>query len=345
VILRFCRKKVLQKSHHATLGAIIIGNNRNTSRLASYLYGAPESGYHLAGVVAGEKYVEDLPKRIKIFESVDDALKKTDPDVIFQTDKHLTEEVYRKSLDYHIPDYFVPNETTLSSQLGELELVGNIPVILAKTTPLTGGAKVVKRIFDILLGVILFVLALIPMAVIWVILKITEPKANPLFSDIRLTQYDREFRLYKFRSMKAEYSGMTPEEAFKKMGKEELIEKYRKNGDFLENDPRVTKVGKFLRKTSLDELPQLWNVIVGDISLIGPRALIPGELKDYGDRSLLLSIKSGLTGLAQVSGRRDISFEERRAIDIYYINNWSLGLDFQILLKTVAAVFKHEGAK
>ena len=145
--------------------------------------------------------------------------------------------------------------------------------------------------------------------------------------------------------MKPQFSGMSPEEAFTRMGRPGLIEKYRKGGDFIPNDPRITKIGHFIRKTSLDELPQLWNVVRGDISLVGPRALVPGELKTYGDRSLLLTVKSGLTGLAQVSGRRDISFEERRSLDLYSIKNWSLGFDFQILLRTVKAVFRHEGAK
>lgn len=129
------------------------------------------------------------------------------------------------------------------------------------------------------------------------------------------------------------------------MGKPELIEKYRKNGDYLPDDPRITKIGKFIRKTSLDELPQLINVIKGDISLVGPRALVPGELRDYGDRSLLLSVKSGLTGLAQVSGRRSISFDERRALDLYYVQNWSLWLDISILFRTIGAVFSQKGAK
>ena len=115
------------------------------------------------------------------------------------------------------------------------------------------------------------------------------------------------------------------------MGKPELIKKYRDGGDYIKNDPRVSKFGHFIRETSLDELPQLINVFKGDISLVGPRALVPGELRDYGDRSLLLTVKSGLTGLAQVSGRRDISFEEL--------------LDFQILFRTIGAVLLHKGAK
>jgi len=191
----------------------------------------------------------------------------------------------------------------------------------------------------------MFIVALIPMLILWLIIKFSDPKNPAVYSEIRLSQYNRRFKIYKFRSMKQEYCGLSPEEAFKKMGKPELIKKYRKNGDFLKNDPRITKIGKFIRKTSLDELPQLFNVIKGDISLVGPRALVPGELRTYGDRSLLLTVKSGLTGLAQVSGRRDISFEERRSLDIYYIQNWSLLLDLQIFFRTIIVVFKSEGAK
>ena len=94
-----------------------------------------------------------------------------------------------------------------------------------------------------------------------------------------------------------------------------------------------------------DELPQLFNVLRGDISLVGPRALVPGELRNYGDRSLLLTVKSGLTGLAQVSGRRDISFDERRSLDLYYIQNWSVLFDLQIILQTIRAVIFQKGAK
>lgn len=191
----------------------------------------------------------------------------------------------------------------------------------------------------------MLILALIPMIILWIIIKISSLKNPAIYSEIRLSQFNRKFKIYKFRSMKPEFSGMSPEEAFKKMGRPELIKKYRKNGDFLPDDPRITRIGRFIRSTSLDELPQLFNVVRGDISLVGPRALVPGELRKYGDRSLLLTVKSGLTGLAQVSGRRNISFEERRALDLYYIKNWSIALDFQILLRTVKTVLIHEGAK
>ena len=129
------------------------------------------------------------------------------------------------------------------------------------------------------------------------------------------------------------------------MGKPELSRIYRENGDQLDNDPRVTKIGKFLRATSLDELPQLFNVVKGDISLVGPRALIPQEINQYKKKDIILAVKSGVTGLAQVSGRRDISFEERRRLDVYYVQNWSILLDIQILFKTVVSVIFRRGAK
>ena len=236
--------------------------------------------------------------------------------------------------------------------MGELELVGNTPVILVKSTPLIGGAKAIKRLIDLLLGSLILLFALVPMLLIFIIQKLLNPKARAIYTQTRLTRFNTKIKIYKFRSIKPAYSGLSPEDAFKKMQAEQVIKSakkyidaYRKNGDYLENDPRMTKFGDFLRKTSLDELPQLLNVLKGDLSLVGPRALVPGELKDYGDRSLLLSVKSGLTGLAQVSGRRDISFAERRALDLYYIQNWSVRFDLQILARTVKAVLTRKGAK
>ena len=239
----------------------------------------------------------------------------------------------------------MPTESSLSSHIGKLELIGDTPAISVRVTPLVGGARIIKRMMDIVIGGIMLILAAIPMAIIWLVVKISDPKHSAFYSENRLSRYNQKVRIYKFRSMKPEFSGMSPEDAFKKMGKPELIEQYRSGGDFIPNDPRITRVGRFLRASSLDELPQLINVVRGDIALVGPRALVPGELRNYGDRSLLLSVKSGLTGLAQVSGRRDISFEERRALDLYYVQNWSVWLDITILFRTIGAVILRKGAK
>ena len=343
VMVRLFIRMIFRKDY-ATKSMIIIGNNKNTEYLADYIASTPESGYRLAGVVAGKRFV---PKNLqtKQYSSLKDALKHTMPDAIFQTDEKSTEYVYKQAIERHLLYYFVPSESALSSHFGELELVGSVPAVLVMATPLTGIYAALKRLFDVIFALLAIIVAAIPMLIVWLIIKCSDFRHSAFYTDERLTQYNRKFKCYKFRTMKPEYSGMTAEMAFLKMGKPELSKKYRKGGDYISNDPRITRVGRFLRRTSLDELPQLFNILKGDISLIGPRALLPGELRDYGDRSLILTVKSGLTGFAQVSGRRDISFEERRALDIYYVKNWSFGLDLTIFFKTIAVVLRGEGAK
>ena len=350
-ILKFIRRRVLQQKIGA-LKAIIIGNSKITTRLINQMIDYPEEGYRVVGVVSGNQYIPEEHRKSLQFSSLKEALKKCNADVIFQTDEKQIEYVYRQSINHHLHYYFTPSETALSTSMGELELIGSTPVIMVKATPLVGSAKVVKRVMDLILGIILLILASPFMLVIWLIIKLSTPKASAIYSETRLSRFNQKVKIYKFRSMKIEYSGMSPEAAFLKMEKTgkiknaaELSHQYRENGDFLEHDPRITKIGKFIRATSLDELPQLINVIKGDISLVGPRALVPGELRNYGDRSLLLTVKSGLTGLAQVSGRRSISFDERRALDLYYIQNWSVLFDLQILLRTIRAVLIRKGAK
>lgn len=346
--LRIIRLRLLVLRKIGTQRVIIIGNSKSTTALLEHFSAFPEEGYRVVSVVAGKKYI---PQRFRKLQdsSLKEAfsrLSKAPADTIFHTDPRQTDYVYTESIRHHALYYHVPNESMLATHTGSLALIGDTPAILVKVTPLnTGAARFLKRTEDLIFGGILFLLALIPMLIIWLIVKLSSPKVSAFYASTRLSRYNRKVKIYKFRSMKPEYSGMSPEEAFIKMGKPQLIKKYRANGDSLETDPRITRIGKFLRSTSLDELPQLWNVLKGDISLVGPRALVPGELRNYGDRSLLLSVKSGLTGLAQVSGRRDISFEERRTLDLYYIQNWSLRLDIEILFRTVTAVLFRRGAK
>lgn len=336
--------RLIFRNDYAVKRAIIIGNHKNTGYLADYISSTPEAGYRLAGIVSAKRFIPGDLKTHQ-YSSLKDALRKARADVIFQTDEKSTEYVYRQSVLRHLEYYFVPSETALSSHFGELELIGNTPAVMVMVTPLVGGYAAIKRLFDIVFSLVAIIITAIPMLITWIVLKLSDFKHSAIYSDERLTQYNRRFKCYKFRSMKPEYSGMPAEKAFVLMGKPELVKKYRKNGDYMKNDPRITKIGRFIRRTSIDELPQLFNILKGDISLIGPRALKPEELRSYGDRSLLLTVKSGLTGFAQVSGRRDISFEERRALDIYYVRNWSLGLDLTIFFKTITTVLKGDGAK
>jgi lipopolysaccharide/colanic/teichoic acid biosynthesis glycosyltransferase len=224
-----------------------------------------------------------------------------------------------------------------------VDLFQSIPIIAVNQTALIGWGRIIKRLFDLFLGIILLAIALPIMAVICFIMIFDH--GDPVFSQVRLSRYGNKIRIYKFRTQLHAYNRMTPEAGFIKMGRPELAKRYRDNGDFLENDPRISKLGKFLRKTSLDELPQLINVVKGDLSLVGPRPLEPFELEKYGQKSILLSVKTGMTGLAVISGRRDIPFNERRKLDLYYVQNWSFLNDLVILARTVSVVLFHRGAR
>lgn len=335
---------VLLDHGRGTLKLVIVGNSPATLSLSEYINGNPRSGYVITGIIANNQYI--LPVlEAKKFTSLTLALKHSRPDIIIQTDTNRQEEIYKVAVDHHASYRYVSEHQALSSSRNTIELLGTLPVINVSTTPLIGHGRAVKRILDILMGSGILLLALPFMLIIALISKIAEPRAPIFFKQKRLSRFNHPVYIYKFRTMKQAYSGMSPEEAFEKMGKPELSKTYRDNGDQLDKDPRVTAFGRILRATSLDELPQLLNVIKGDISLVGPRVLVPSELSQYPNKNLILSVKSGLTGLAQVSGRRNISFEDRRALDIYYVQNWTLMLDLQIILKTAYYVLLQRGAK
>jgi exopolysaccharide biosynthesis polyprenyl glycosylphosphotransferase len=342
--IQLARRAILRRGI-GVLNTVVIGNDDSTISIVEQFKDDLESGYRVVGIVAAEDYVPAYAKSLRYNSLADVLASNTKVDVVIQTDEARTDRVYFDTVDHHLSYMFVPSQKALLSRMGEMHIIGTEPVINVRTTPLIGWARVVKRIGDFVAGIISFVIASPFMLIIAVLIKLSEPKAKVIYKVGRLSRFGKEVKIFKFRTMKHEYNNMSPEDAFKKMGKPELAKEYRENGDQLDADPRISKLGRFLRTTSLDELPQLLNVIRGDISLVGPRALVPEELKEYQNKNLILSVKSGLTGLAQVSGRRNISFEERRSLDIYYIQNWSLALDVQIMLKTIVTVLLRRGAR
>lgn len=327
---------------------LVVGNNSSTKSVLDQFVNTARTGYRVVGIVGPAQ--AEYPK-IPAFDSLEQAQKslRTRPiQSIIQTRLYKDEERNSEVLSFaqkrHIEFRFIPANTELYSNI-EVELFREIPVITVHQTALIGWGWVVKRVFDLMFGLIFLVIVSPLLLLIAVLLKLTEPRSPILLRQKRLTQFDRVFTVYKFRSMKQKYNGLTPEAAFKLMEKPELATEYRANGDFLENDPRISTFGRLLRRASLDELPQLFNVVKGDISLVGPRALVPEELAKYHQKHHILSVKSGMTGLAQVSGRLDISFEERRKLDIYYVQNWSFWLDIMILIRTLRTVISGKGAK
>jgi exopolysaccharide biosynthesis polyprenyl glycosylphosphotransferase len=326
---------------------LIIGGTKIAKELVDSLRNSRESGYRILGVVSSRPDAHRNFPDIKVFSDFESACKnlgKGQIHGIVQTelygDSSKNNQILNYSQEQHVSYRFIPGNTELFVGNIEVELFrSSVPVIAVHQTALVGWGRIIKRLFDLVVTVPL-VLLLSPVFLLVILAElIFGGKGKVLFKQIRLTRYNRQFNAHKFRTIRQKYNGLTPEQAFAKMGEPALIKEFRDNGDFLVHDPRLTSLGRFLRTTSLDELPQLFNILKGDISLVGPRALVPQELDVYDKRHAILSVKSGLTGLAQVSGRKNISFNERRKLDIYYVQNWSFWLDIVILLKTVRVIF------
>ena len=197
--------------------------------------------------------------------------------------------------------------------------------------------KYIKRMMDVILATIALVVLSPIFLIIAIAIKI-ESKGPVFFKHTRIGKNGKIIKLYKFRSMV-----INAEELIKSFTPEQMKE-YKENYK-LTNDPRITKIGKFLRKTSLDELPQLFNIIKGDLSIIGPRPVVTDELKKYGTNTeKFLSVTPGLTGYWAANGRSCTSYEQRMQMELYYIDNLSLKMDIKVFFKTIEAVIKREGA-
>ncbi len=323
---------------------LIVGDTSKSAEVAEAIANTKSTGQRVLGVVGREA------KGFKNYSNFSVALEKVSEPIhsIIQTELYKDQEkndaVLRFAQVNHAAYRFVPGNSSLFVGNMEVELFGgSIPMIAVHQTALVGWGRVVKRLFDIFGSIILIIVTSPIMLLTAIAVKLSDPK-GPVFmrgvQQERLTRHNRIFKVLKFRSHYAKFDGKKDEEVFAMIGKPELIKEYRKNGDRLDHDFRVTPVGRITRRTHIDELPQLFNILHGEISLVGPRALIPNELNKYEKKHTILSVKSGLTGLAQVSGLRDISFEERRKLDTFYVQNWSFWLDLTILVKTIKAVIR-----
>lgn len=330
---------------------LLVGDTKTTQRLIEALEETSITGYRVLGVVGGVKHSlkKDRPyHQYKSFAAAVGHLRNRQIHTVIQTELYAdttkNDEILTYAQENHVAYRFVPGNSELFVGKIEVDLFHAVPVIAVHQTALIGWGRVVKRLTDIFLGGLFLIIATPIMILIAIAIKLSDGGAI-FFRQERLSRFDTKVNIFKFRSLRKDVNGLTPEEAFEKLGKPELIKQYRSNGDSLENDPRLSKVGRFIRRTSLDELPQLINVVRGDISLVGPRALLAYELDQYDQKNLILSVKSGLTGLAQISGVRDLSFNERRKLDLFYVQNWSFWGDMVILAKTFSVVLFHKGTR
>jgi exopolysaccharide biosynthesis polyprenyl glycosylphosphotransferase len=214
--------------------------------------------------------------------------------------------------------------------------VAGMPLLHVEHPDINGVRQLVKSGFDKLVAAVALVVLAVPMLAISIVVRATSP-GPALFRQTRIGRGGREFQVLKFRTMVADAERL----------KQVLLDNNESDGVLfkIRNDPRITRVGALLRRYSLDELPQLLNVLRGEMSLVGPRPPLPAEVEKYGaDVRRRLVVKPGMTGLWQVSGRSDLSWEESVRLDLRYVENWSLMLDLQVLWKTWSAVTRGEGA-
>ncbi len=329
---------------------LIIGNSAATYDIARELSNTSKSGYQIVAM-AGPRRFASIESGIKHFTSFEQALKKINEmriTTIIQTDLYDSESrnqhILASAQTNHIQYNFIPGEPEFYAGKNSVDVFLGYPMITVHQTPLTGWGEILKQIFDTIAAAILIII-LSPLYLILIILQLIFNPGPVFYVSKRLSKFSDPINLVKFRSMGRKYGKKDAAEEFIDMGREDLAQEYKKNHK-VANDPRITRFGKFLRDTSLDELPQLFNVVKGDLSLVGPRPILPQEVKFGKTRAALLhSVRSGVTGLWQVSGRSNLSFDERIELELYYARNWSFWLDIKILFKTIAVVFRRSGAR
>lgn len=348
-ILRFIRSLMFQLGKGISR-VLIIGNSSATRDIAENLSYTHRSGYKLVAV-CGPKRVIPPGLEVTHFLSIDAALKKIESlrvTTIIQTDLYDSTDRNQRILGAaqinHISYSFIPGEAEFYAGKNTVDVFLGYPMISVSQTPLIGWGAITKQIFDFVASIILLII-IAPLLLLLIILQSVFNPGPVFYMSERLSKFSEPIRLIKFRSMNARYGKRDAAIEFREMGRDDLVAEYKVYRK-VENDPRVTWFGKFLRNTSLDELPQIFNVIKGDLSLVGPRPILPQEVKFSASRTALLhSVKSGVTGLWQVSGRSNLSFDERIELELFYAQNWSFWLDIKILFKTLGVVLRRKGAR
>ncbi len=318
----------------------IVGHDAIALELKNTLETQPELGYTISD----------------IFEKFDTAtkekLEKNLPDEIMFANPRAHEKESLRALQFadthHITfKYSADLFSTLSANTA-MYPIGSVPIVELKRTALDGWGSVIKRIFDVILSLLVIVLVS-PLMLVTALIILIETGRPIIYKNERVGIHGHKFFTLKFRSMYqqdstgTQFGGKQAEEKERELIKKQSM----KAGPIykIQNDPRVTPFGRFIRRWSIDELPQFFNVFFGDMSIVGPRPHQPREVELYEESyRKVFALKPGITGLSQVSGRSDLSFEDEMRLDVLYIEKWSLGLDIIIFLKTPFILFKKRKA-
>lgn len=344
VVVRVLLRIVRAQAYRAGIGAervIVVGNNRLARMVMQLLAQDPTLGCRVLG------FVDDNPERdfgrfraLGTLEHLPALSRQLDADRIivalpaarYQEVMRVLDQCQANGLGLSlVPDLF---ELRLSHV--SMDTVGGIPFLDLKDARIGGGNLVLKRVLDVGLSLTL-VAGLSPLLFLLALAIRLDSPGPVFFWQMRLGRDAVPFRFVKFRSM---HTGA--EQALAEL---EALNEVQGPIFKMREDPRLTRVGRLLRRMSLDELPQLWNVLRGEMSLVGPRPPLPSEVERYEDwHCRRLEVVPGITGLWQVSGRSELSFDEMVMLDLYYIENWSLTLDLQILARTIPTVLAGRGA-
>lgn len=321
---------------------LIVGAGEMGRTVVRTIAARPELGYQIVG------FVDDNPSKAELgrlknmggLEMVEEILRSEPVDEVLITlpwmyQRKITALV-RACERFGVRARVVPDIFQLSLSRLDVDDIGGIPLVGIKEAKISRLGRLAKRALDVLVAALVLLVMAVPMLIIALLIRLESP-GPAVFTQTRIGERGRPFSIYKFRSMhlKAEEE------------RDRLRALNQATGPLfkIKDDPRQTRVGRFLRRTSLDELPQFFNVLRGDMSLVGPRPGLPEEVEQYQSwHRQRLEAPQGLTGLWQVSGRSDLTFDEGCLLDIYYIENWSLALDFIIILRTIPRVLLGNGA-
>ncbi len=308
---------------------LLVGYSRTTEVYLDRIFANPEWGYSVLGILDNEMEKGTRYRGISVLGKLSDlstVLSENDLDELVialkVTDYTMLTDIVETGERFGLHTKFAPDFMNMISGKADMEDMDGVPVINIRTIPLSFmGNRMIKRAEDLLFGTIALILAALPMLITAILVKCSS-KGPVIYKQKRVGRHNREFTMYKFRSMKIQ------------------DEDEEKKEWTTENDDRVTKIGKFIRKTSIDELPQLFNVLKGEMSLVGPRPERPYFVEKFRNEipryMVKHQVRPGITGWAQVNGYRgDTSISRRIEFDIRYIENWTLWLDIKILLKTI----------
>ena len=334
IILRLIQVNLLRQGIGLHKLVVIDENSPQQQDLIKEISSRPELGYRIVGKISFNGDVESLISQLENIRAT------TGVEEVLQASTKITSEVNSKILmfcrDYGILFNFVPDVFETARTNVSVETISGIPVIVLKGTPLEGWGRVIKRLMDVLIASVSLVIASPIFLVTAIAIRLNS--RGPIFFHQQRAAGLGSFECYKFRSM---YYEMSEGTASGDKLREELEKQNSRQGPYvkIKNDPRVTPVGRFIRKTKIDELPQLWHILRGQMSLVGPRVHMVKEVDHFrNDYKRLFTIKPGATGLTQITQATDnpeISWSDEIKLDAFYIENWSIWLDLTIIFKTV----------